>query len=210
VKTTDERPLLFDEGCRNAAYLRMAGCGPSWPVGNQIHIPLRRSQQRRKRSAIVSFQAQATKLEPGHNSLPKRAHPARQAHQPLGPGTTSRPQAVSSDGRHRDRAESTPVSRRSQHPECRSNASPVGQRVPSAERGVAVAGGQEYPDMQRPQVSRPRTRLTLSRSQEPETHASTASTAPGSIPNAPRRKAPLCSRNPTPLDCSHLVSAHPP
>jgi hypothetical protein len=113
----------------------MAGCGPSWPVGNQIHIPLRRSQQRRKRSAIVSFQAQATKLEPGHNSLPKRAHPARQAHQPLGPGTTSRPQAVSSDGRHRDRAESTPVSRRSQHPECRSNASPVGQRVPSAERG---------------------------------------------------------------------------
>ena len=51
-------------------------------------------------------------------SLPKRAHPARQAHQPLGPGTASRPQAVSNVRGFSDQAESTPglSVQRSQHP----------------------------------------------------------------------------------------------
>jgi hypothetical protein len=60
----------------------------------------------------------ARPLEPGHGSLPKRAHPARQAHQPLGPGTASRPQAVSNGLGFSDRAESTPglSAQRSRHP----------------------------------------------------------------------------------------------
>jgi hypothetical protein len=53
--------------------------------------------------------ARSITFEPGHISLPKRAHPARQAHQPLGPRTASRPQAASAGVRKRSWAESTPV-----------------------------------------------------------------------------------------------------
>lgn len=97
MKTTGERPHLpFREGFQNAAYLQTVVCGLSWPIGNQIHIPLLRPQQATKALCSLSFRLQAGEpahVEPGHNSLPKRAHPARQAHQPLGPGTASRPQA---------------------------------------------------------------------------------------------------------------------
>jgi hypothetical protein len=54
VKTTGERPRLSRRGgCRNAADLQLVGCGPSWPVGNQIHIPRHGPQERQRRSAVA-------------------------------------------------------------------------------------------------------------------------------------------------------------
>lgn len=65
-------------------------------IGYQIHFPLRRSQQRQRRSAKLTspgssgfLTSPTSRARP--RSHPKRAHPARQAHQPLGPGTASRP-----------------------------------------------------------------------------------------------------------------------
>lgn len=67
-----------------------------------------------------SFQAPVgnPNLRARPQSLPERVHPARQAHQPLGPRTASRPQAAPYRGKRGApfRAESTPVSQRSQHP----------------------------------------------------------------------------------------------
>jgi hypothetical protein len=78
------------------ADLQAARCGLNWPIGYQIHFPLRRSQQRQRRSAKLTspgssgfLPSPASRARP--RSHPKRAHPARQAHQPLGPGTASRP-----------------------------------------------------------------------------------------------------------------------
>lgn len=65
-------------------------------IGYQIHLPLRRSQQRQRRSAKLTSPGSSGFL-PSPTSIArprshsKRAHPARQAHQPLGPGTASRP-----------------------------------------------------------------------------------------------------------------------
>ena len=74
-------------------------------IGNQVHIPLHRSQKWQKHSARLPSRLQrdfkAPTLRARPQSLPKRAHPARQAHQPLGPGTASRPQAASAgNGSH--------------------------------------------------------------------------------------------------------------
>ena len=89
-------------------------------IGNQVHIPLHRSQKWQKHSARLPSRLQrdfkAPTLRARPQSLPKRAHPARQAHQPLGPGTASRPQSGNRERREGTRAESTPVSQRSQHP----------------------------------------------------------------------------------------------
>jgi len=97
VKTTGERPHL-KEGCQNAVYLQLVVCRLSWHIGNQIHIPLHRLQKASEAlcnlcSRLQRVPSAPALIEPGHVSLPKRAHPARQAHQPLGPETASRPQA---------------------------------------------------------------------------------------------------------------------
>ena len=72
-------------------------------IGYQIHFPLRRSQQRQRRSAKLTspgssgfLTSPTSRARP--RSHPKRAHPARQAHQPLGPGTASRPPQAASAG----------------------------------------------------------------------------------------------------------------
>ena len=74
MKTTVERPHLQKEGCQDAADLRMAGCRLNWPLGNQVHIPQHRSQQRRKHSAKLSFRLQrvltSPAVEPGHVPFP--------------------------------------------------------------------------------------------------------------------------------------------
>jgi hypothetical protein len=73
-------------------------------IGYQIHIPPHRSQQRQRRSAKLplpgsqqDFCKPTIRARP--QSHPKRVHPARQAHQPLGPETASRPQASSASVR---------------------------------------------------------------------------------------------------------------
>ena len=104
MKTTGERPLLEKKSCQDAAYLQLAGCRLSWPMGNQVHIPHHHPQQRQRRSAEFTLPGSSrdliarTRARP--RSHPERAHPARQAHQPLGPGTANRPRAAST-GTHR-------------------------------------------------------------------------------------------------------------
>jgi hypothetical protein len=65
-----------EEGCQNTAYLQFVDCGLSWPIGNQIHIPLHRLQKASKslctrRVRLQKKQVTARK-EPGH-SFPSQA-----------------------------------------------------------------------------------------------------------------------------------------
>ena len=134
-------------------------------------------------------------------SLPKRAHPARQAHQPLGPGTASRPQAVQRGRSFGDRAESTlasqRASQRSQHPHR------FHQRPPS---GVQPHGRTPSRPPQRPSSlsagQRP-ARLSLPRSQRPS--------QPAVHSHIGRRMPPSCSPQTDTLGVLlHFISAHPP
>lgn len=180
----------------------MVGCGPSWPVGDQIHIPLHRPQERQRRSAVTLFRLDARQKfarEPGHK-FPSQAGTSCEAGtstartwdgQPSPSGVAPGARACS------DRAESTPVSRRSQHPNDH-----LKRRARRAFGTYSAARPASEPHSAPAGIAAP-ARLTLTRSQEPER-------APQPQAPQPIRQASLCRQNPTPLDCSHLVSAHPP
>lgn len=113
-----------------------------------------------------------TQIEPGHISLPKRAHPARQAHQPLGPETASRPQAgllmpgggAEATGRSRHQYPGGPSTlKRHPPPQITRRASAL------TAGGVGIRGWPPTPGGAVPQESRPKPVLTLSRSQGPNT-----------------------------------------
>jgi len=110
-------------------YLQAAGCRLNWPLAikSTSLCIAPRSDKSTLRDFLQApkrvFVAPPIRARP--RSLPKRAHPARQAHQPLGPETASRPQAASAGSGRNARAESTPVSWRSQHPD----ASPATRRA---------------------------------------------------------------------------------
>ena len=117
METTDERPHL-QRGLPGRGVSPIGWLRTGLAKGNQVHIPLHRPQKRQRRSAGLlpgSGGASSPTVEPGRESHPKRVHPARQAHQPLGPGTASRPPSGNRERRGQARAESTSVSRRSQH-----------------------------------------------------------------------------------------------
>jgi hypothetical protein len=177
-------------------------------MGNQIHIPLHRPQQRQRRAAIVGFRLQIFKSQ-ATSSLPKRAHPARQAHQPLGRGTASRPQAVSSGGHGKSRrgGVNTGISRRSRHPSI--------VHLPATTRRGArsfVAAGRSAFGRT---MHRPRQRV--SRSPGPS-HAFAESRAKGPRLNRKRCTArhfqtppnPRPPRTRHPRIALHPVGAHPP
>ena len=93
MKTTDERPHLR-RGLPGRGVSPIGWLRTELAIGNQVHTPLRRSQERQTRPASpLSRQRRVSvaRRRARPRSLPKRAHPARQAHQPLGPGTASRP-----------------------------------------------------------------------------------------------------------------------
>lgn len=144
---------------------------------------------------------------------PKRAHPARQAHQPLGPGTASHPPSsiLRAPGAGATRAESTsvfptvpaPRSPPLRAPQTRDTdtrtgsgaVTPHGIRPKAAQRRVATRHGSREPTRLTPRRSQRPTRLTVARPPQPS-HVYQAST-PG--PTVPHPWRPL-----------HLVSAHPP
>jgi hypothetical protein len=154
-----------------------------------------------------------TQIEPGHISLPKRAHPARQAHQPLGPETASRPQAgllmpgggAESTGRSRHQYPGGPSTlKRHPPPQITRRASAL------TAGGVGIRGWPPTPGGQsrRNRGPSPSSRF---RGVKAQTRNSTAE--PRRTGFAYRFNSSPKSHQPpdqTPLDCSHLVSAHPP
>lgn len=200
MKTTDERPLLPREGCQNVAYLQLAGCRLIWPLAIRS-TPLFIASRSGKSTLLdvpsrLRQDSLAPAVEPGPQSLPKRAHPARQAHQPLGPGAANRPQAASAgDGSHPGGVDAgfpaVPAPRRVP-------ASPVG-RQPS--RPPALQGGRPA---QLAAGVLESARLMLSQSQRPTHRLNRHSHL--TVPRPPSQQPP----GQTPLSGSHLVGAHPP
>jgi hypothetical protein len=94
--------------------LQLVGCRLSWPHGQSDPHPSTLIAAASEALCYLRFRLRQVKREPGHSSLPKRAHPARQAHQPLGRGAASRPQAASTgawqsaNGRSRRRSPGGP------------------------------------------------------------------------------------------------------
>jgi len=150
-------------------YLQLVGCRLSWPHGQSDPHPSTSIAAASEALCYLRFRLWQVKREPGHSSLPKRAHPARQAHQPLGHGAASRPQAASTgawqsaNGRSRRRSPGGPSTLSITRPEFH----------PSGSGSVSAEFKNVFRD--RPRDSQVRARLTLARSQEPEIpHASTA------------------------------------
>ena len=140
------------------------------------------------------------------SSLPKRAHPARQAHQPLGPGTASRPQAVSpsaSGFRRSGGVDASLSAQRSQHPfklppDARptSRVSTLTARMPS--RPATASARQQLRFKGQPN---PRSR----KSQRPaQTRNQSSHTRQSQTPQ------PTGPRIDTLGSLSHLVGVHPP
>lgn len=84
------------------AYLQVAPCRLNWPLAIQVHTPpalLAAASKALCKSFLQAPEGSLFFWNPTRRarpqSFPKRAHPARQAHQPLGPGTASHPQAAS-------------------------------------------------------------------------------------------------------------------
>ena len=92
VKTASERPRgPKGQAARNAADPQTSSCN-EFSHRQSIRIPLHRPQQRRKRAAgLPSGSTGRTPIANQVLLLSKRVHPARQAHQPLGPRETGHP-----------------------------------------------------------------------------------------------------------------------
>lgn len=219
MKTTDERPHL-EEGCRDAAYLRFVVCGLSWHIGNQIHIPLHRSQKAsealcdlcsRLRSRFHRTplqQSQATFPFPsGHILLGRRINRSDPRRPAVPKRVVEFQQGVGSESTGRSRRQSpsgpsTPkVTTSPKHP---TGIGPHG-RQGSGSRGSGRASRPQSRGIRRPSPSHA---FAESRAQPSD---STAGPQPSRFP-----VSTLFSTKPhqppdqTPLDCSHLVSAHPP
>ena len=202
-----ERPHLGRECFQNAAYLRSSLCGLSWPWAirstslcfacNSVKGTLQSSQSPGSKARSVPNLQRARP-----QTHPKRAHPARQAHQPLGPGTASHPpkrhpRAPGTEQPGRSLRRST---RRSQHPRSPpfraprktrnthgSGIGPQAEQVPHRSHRESRVG----PSHTR-QWSRGPTRLTV-------TTGTTVARLSSFNPQANHPWKPL-----------HLVGAHPP
>ena len=116
-------PLMVEGAARTRRISKRLVAKTGLAIGHQVHLPLHRLQRCQTHLAKLTLprlQGQVILHPQGARprSHPKRAHPARQAHQPLGPGTASRPPSSIRRPRKRaPRAESTSaLNRRSQHP----------------------------------------------------------------------------------------------
>lgn len=216
MKTTGERPHL-ERGLPERG-VSPIGCLRTELAHGQSDPHPSASIAESVRGALQSlFQAPAgftspTQIEPGHISLPKRAHPARQAHQPLGPETASRPQAgllLLGGG-----AEATGRSRR-QHPGgpgtlTRHTAPRIARRASALTAGRS---GSEDGRRRRGQSHGNRGPSPSSRFRGVKAQTRNSTAEPRRTGFAYRFNSSPKSHQPpdqTPLDCSHLVSAHPP